>query len=149
MKGFPDLPPVWWLGSIVAIYLFKWIAPGLHWNIWWTEASAWLILVAALALIAWAVAWFFARRTPIEPRHTPSVLIVEGPFRYSRNPIYLALVLLTVASALGNGSLLGLALAAGLWWVLDRRFAAPEEAVLRATFGAEGEAYVARTARWL
>ena len=149
MKGFPDLPPVWWLGSIAAIYLFAWIAPGLHWNVWWIEALSWLLFVAALGVIGWSAWWFYVRKTPIEPHHTPRTLIVDGPYRHSGNPIYLALVTLTLASALGHGSWLGLALAAALWWVLDRRFAAPEEALLRATFGAEAEAYIARTGRWL
>ncbi|MDG1067882.1 MAG: isoprenylcysteine carboxylmethyltransferase family protein, partial [Sulfitobacter sp.] len=80
---------------------------------------------------------------------TPKTLIIEGPFRMTRNPIYLALVMLTVASALGHGSVIGLALAAGLWWILDRRFAAPEEALLRATFGSEAEEYLKDTKRWV
>lgn len=108
-----------------------------------------VLLLAALGIIAWAAFWFFRKKTPIEPHHTPKTLIVEGPFRLTRNPIYLALVLLTLASAIGHGSVFGLVAAAALWWVLDRRFAAPEEALLLATFGAEAQEYLARSKRWL
>lgn len=149
MRAFPDLPPIWWLGSIAAIYLFKFIAPGLHPDIWWLDALSWLVLLGALGLVVWSAWYFFARKTTIEPHNTPKTLIVEGPFQWSRNPIYLALVMLTVSFAMANGSLLGLALAGVLWLVLDRRFAAPEEALLRQTFGPAADAYCARVRRWI
>lgn len=113
------------------------------------DALGWLVVVVALALIAWSGIWFWRKRTPIEPHHVPKALIVEGPYRLSRNPIYLALVLLTLGAAAGQGSALGVALAAGLWWVLDRRFARVEEALLLRSFGAEAEAYLAATRRWV
>lgn len=149
MRGFPDLPPVWWLGSIAAIYIFKFIAPGLHPDIWWLDALSWLVLLGALGIIGWSAWYFFARKTPIEPHHTPKALIVNGPYQWSRNPIYLALVLLTLSSAMSNSSVLGLVLAGVLWGVLDRRFAAPEEALLQQTFGPAADAYLAQVRRWL
>ena len=118
MRGFPDLPPIWWLGSIAAIYLFKFLAPGLHPDIWWLDALSWLVLFAAACIIGWSAWYFFANRTPIEPHHTPKSLIISGPYRVSRNPIYLALVLLTLASAMGHSSLLGIVLAVGIVHVM-------------------------------
>lgn len=149
MKGFPDMPPIWWLGSIALIYLGKWMLPAAHVSVGFLTGVSWLVLIAGLAMIGWSAYWFSRKKTPIEPHHTPKTLIVEGPYRLTRNPIYLALVMLTVASALGHGSIIGLAVAGGLWWVLDRRFAAPEEALLRATFGAEAEEYLSKTKRWV
>ena len=149
MKGFPDLPPLWWAGSIALIYLAKWLLPGLHLQSGLTGALSWILLALALGIVGWAGIWFWRKRTPIEPHHTPKTLIVEGPYRWSRNPIYLALVLLTLASAIGHGSVIGLFGALGLWWVLDRRFAAVEEALLLETFGDEAKAYLAQTRRWL
>ncbi|KEJ89714.1 methyltransferase family protein [Sulfitobacter donghicola] len=149
MKGFPDLPPIWWMGSIAVIYLGKWVLPGLHFDGAILTGLSWLTLIGALIVIAWSAIWFFRKKTPIEPHHTPKTLIVEGPYRLSRNPIYLALVILTVSSALGHGSILGLIAAAALWKLLDQRFAAPEEALLRETFADEAEAYLAKTKRWI
>ncbi len=149
MKGFPDLPPLWWLGSIALIYLCEWVLPSTHFPMGVLSVLSWVVFVSAVAVIAWSGFWFVKKKTPIEPHHTPKILIIEGPYRLSRNPIYLALVMLAVASALGAGSVIGLAIAAGLWWILDRRFAAPEEVLLRAIFGAEAEAYLSSTKRWL
>lgn len=149
MKGFPDLPPIWWLGSIAIIYLGKWMAPGLHVSAGLLILLSWIVLVVALGIVGWSALWFWRKKTPIEPHHRPKTLIVEGPYQLSRNPIYLALVMITVSSALGHGSVIGLLAAVGLWWVLDRRFAGPEEALLRDTFGAEAEAYLNETKRWV
>lgn len=149
MKGFPDLPPIWWLGSIAIIYLGKWTAPGLHVSAGLLILLSWIVLVVALGIVGWSALWFWRKKTPIEPHHRPKTLIVEGPYQLSRNPIYLALVMITVSSALGHGSVIGLLAAVGLWWVLDRRFAGPEEALLRDTFGAEAEAYLNETKRWV
>lgn len=108
-----------------------------------------VIFYAALALIAWSAIWFWRRKTPIEPHHQPKVLIVEGPYRLSRNPIYLALVMLTLSSALGHGSPFGLVVTGLLWWILDWRFARVEEDLLIATFSDEARTYLSRTRRWI
>ena len=149
MKGFPDLPPIWWVGSIAIIYVFKWLAPAWHVEAGFLTFVSRAVLLLALFLIAWSAIWFWFKKTPIEPNHTPKTLIVEGPYRVSRNPIYLALVLLTVSSAIGNGSIIGGVCAVFLWRVLDKRFAAAEETLLVETFGDEARAYLDKTGRWL
>ncbi len=149
MKGFPDIPPLWWAASILVIYALEYLLPGLHFESAVLQVLSWCVLIAALGVIGWSGLWFWRKRTPIEPHHTPKTLIIEGPYKLSRNPIYLALVALTVASALGHGSVLGLGVAAGLWWVLDQRFAATEEALLIETFGDEARAYIAGSRRWI
>jgi protein-S-isoprenylcysteine O-methyltransferase Ste14 len=149
VKGFPDLPPIWWAGTIAIIYAGKWALPDLHFAVPALTLVSRVIFFTALLVIAWSAVWFWRKRTPIEPHHTPKTLIIEGPYKLSRNPIYLALVMLTISSALGHGSVIGLACAVGLWLVLDRRFAAKEEALLKETFGAEADAYLSQTRRWV
>ncbi len=149
IKGFPDLPPLWWAGTIALIHGFARLVPDWHLSHRALDLLSWTVLVSALALIAWSGLWFWRKRTPIEPHHVPKALIVEGPYRLSRNPIYVALVLLTLASALGQGSAFGLILALALWKILERRFVLSEESALRATFGPEADAYLAQTRRWI
>lgn len=149
VKGFPDIPPVWWIGSIATIYAGKFLLPGLH--VAWPVLNVISILcaLASLSLIGWSALWFLRKKTPIEPHQTPASLIIEGPYRLCRNPIYLALVGLTLACALGNGSVMGVVVTCILWWVLDRRFARVEEEMLRRTFPAAADRYIAQTKRWL
>lgn len=88
-------------------------------------------------------------RTPIEPGQIPARLVTTGPFRFTRNPLYLALLLvLTALAVMGNS--LWLALGTGvLLLLLDRLVIVREEAVIRRTFGSEYSSYVARVRRWL
>ena len=107
-----------------------------------------MLLVSAMAIIGWSGIWFWQKKTPIEPHQTPNSLIKEGPYRLSRNLIYLSLVLLAVSSALWHGSIVGMALAIALWIVLDRRFAVAEEEGSRTAFGQDAEGYFANDRRW-
>jgi len=76
-------------------------------------------------------------------------LIVEGPFRWSRNPIYLALLLILLGAVIGRGQPLCLIWVALFYWVLTARFVRPEEAALRDAFGASAQTYFNETRRWL
>jgi protein-S-isoprenylcysteine O-methyltransferase Ste14 len=85
---------------------------------------------------------------PIHPK-SASVLVVSGPYRFSRNPIYVGdlLLLLGWAAYLSNP----LALAMTLLFVLyiDRFQIRPEERELSACFGARYGEYMSRVRRWL
>ena len=72
-----------------------------------------------------------------------------GIFRFSRNPIYLADLLILCGFALIWGRVLGFLLVPVLAILLQRRFILPEEARMREKFGAAFDAYVAQTRRWL
>ena len=147
LRGFPDLPPIWLLATMTLSWLLGRLPlPGAGTVGQWGGA---LLIALGLLLIAWAALHFWLKRTPIEPHHRPKALIVEGPYRLSRNPIYLALVVIALGFALRQDAITGLLPVPALWWVLDRRFAAVEEALLRDEFGAEATAYLARTRRWL
>jgi protein-S-isoprenylcysteine O-methyltransferase Ste14 len=141
-----DLPPLW-LGLFMALaWIWARIADvvplGRAW-IWPGRA----LELAGLALIFWAAFWFWRRRTPIEPRHTPTALITDGPFRWTRNPIYRGMLMILAGWTLTEGEATALALVPVYGWVLWTRFAAPEEAVARRAFGAQYDAWADRT-RW-
>lgn len=108
-----------------------------------------VVAVAGFALIAWSAFWFWRKRTTIEPHHAPGTLIVEGPYRLGRNPIYLGMVAILTGQVIWLGALSPVALPLLLLWVLTERFAKPEERAMLAAFGAEARAYLAATRRWL
>jgi len=133
MKGFPDLPPLWLALFLVLNWAVATALPGF------TGAAftviSWGLIALGLALIGWSAFWFWRRKTTIEPHHAPGVLIVEGPFQVSRNPIYLALLIILLGAVIGRGQPLCLILVALFYWVLSARFVRPEEAALRQAFG--------------
>jgi protein-S-isoprenylcysteine O-methyltransferase Ste14 len=149
LKGFPDLPPVWLFAFMAAAWLIDRGLPLVEAFGPVYQVSGGLLMLVALGLIAWSALWFWRKKTTIEPHHTPTTLIVEGPYKLSRNPIYLALLMLLVGYVLRLGSLGPALLPFVYFWVLTRRFIEPEEAGLRRLFGAEAHAYLESTRRWL
>lgn len=149
MKGFPDLPPLWLAGfCLLAWFLARelpiagFAAPELR-----TLGS--VLSVLGLMLIAWSALAFVQAKTTIEPHEAPQALITTGPFRFSRNPIYLAMVVILAGWVLWLGGLSGVVLPGIFASVLSLRFIVPEEARLQEAFGPAAEAYFGRTRRWL
>lgn len=149
LKGFPDLPPVWLLAFMALAWIFDRALPLIRAFGPVYSFVGGLLMLAALALIGWSAWWFWHKKTTIEPHHTPTSLIVEGPYRLSRNPIYLALLVLLTGYVLRLGALSPVVLPFAFYMILTRRFIEPEEAGLRRLFGVEAEAYLDRTRRWL
>lgn len=104
---------------------------------------------AALGLFAWAIVTFRRRGGSI-PTHEPTDVIVSaGPYRFTRNPIYLSFIVLQLGLALwlGNGWLL---LTAGVSALLLRvGVIAREERYLSRKFGESYGEYTRRVRRWI
>ncbi len=149
MKGFPDLPPIWLLAASMTTWILAEGLPLVQAFGPVFQIVGWGLVAAGLAGIVWSALWFRRKRTTIEPHHTPSVLIVEGPYRISRNPIYLGMVLISVGYVLMKGALSPVLVPVILVWVLSKRFIEPEEHALRQAFGADAESYLSATRRWL
>ncbi len=144
--GAVDLPPVWMAG-------FAALGWGLA-RLWPQAMPGGTVLGAALVLaggvlMTLAAAQMVLRRTTFVPRRDPSALVTGGVFALSRNPIYLA------DAAILAGVLIYVE---GLWFlwlvpayaaVITRRFIRGEEARIARHFGADWQAYAARTRRWL
>lgn len=113
--------------------------------------AAGLLLVVGLLLMLVAAGQFIAAKTTINPMRPAraSNLITTGVFAISRNPIYLADLLLLAALAVWLGNAFNVALLALFVWYLDRFQIAPEECALRDKFGAAYDAYCSRVRRWL
>ncbi|MBM9595355.1 methyltransferase family protein [Roseitranquillus sediminis] len=142
------MPPVWLAACLLAGWLQARIAPAPDLGLW-ADAGGWVLLGLAALLMAKAALQFRRYRTTIIPGESPDALITGGIFRYSRNPIYLADLLILAALGLIWSSLLALFLVPVLFVVLDRRFIRYEERRLEEAFGARFEEYAGRTRRWI
>jgi protein-S-isoprenylcysteine O-methyltransferase Ste14 len=88
-------------------------------------------------------------QTTIKPYETSSALVTGGPYRFSRNPIYLGMVLFLVGLNLGLGSWSPLLAIPAFAFIIERRFIRAEEAALLRRFGDEYETYRRRVRRWI
>jgi protein-S-isoprenylcysteine O-methyltransferase Ste14 len=148
MLRFP--PPVWTLIYVVVSAAISWLLawpklPGLPF-----APLGIALVVAAFVLPVWAFVLFRREGTEIDPTSpTNRKLVITGPFRLTRNPMYLGLVIFA----------LGIAIWVGAWPM----FLAPtavfattnwghipfEEAKMRGQFGAAYDGYVSQVRRWI
>ena len=115
-------------------------------------ATRWIGVLLAVAFVLWNgwTLWVMATNgTAVLPGGATTLILQSGPFRLSRNPLYVGLVALNVAVALLAHSFWALVFVpigvVALSWGAIR----PEERYLSRKFGAEYETYRARVRRWL
>lgn len=140
-------PPLLYLGGLAVGYGFHWLWP-------WRSFQHLLVLgivLAALgiAIALWAVRTMVRAKTPVDPSRSPTHLVRQGPFRWSRNPIYLSMTAasLGVALALNNGWMV-------LWMIpvlVTMRYGVilREEQFLSDKFGTPYHEYLRQVRRWL
>ncbi len=143
-KEMIDLPPVW-------LALFAGLAGVQAWLLPLGGAAPWIggaLVGLGLVIMGTSFVEFRRHRTSVIPHQAPSALITTGIYRVSRNPIYLADVIILAGLCLRWGAWPSLLLVPVFMAVITARFIKPEEARLRAAFGPEFEAWAARTRRW-
>ncbi|MEM7242603.1 MAG: isoprenylcysteine carboxylmethyltransferase family protein [Pseudomonadota bacterium] len=142
-----NIPPVWTLGALVMVVFIAQFDPMPLLPL---KAVAGLLIFVGLSLFFWSTYWFKRKSTTIVPRQKPQALIFEGPFKISRNPIYLAFILIVEGAAFWMGSLLALIVPVWLFFFFEKNYVLPEERKMREGLGdAAVDAYFARTGRWL
>jgi protein-S-isoprenylcysteine O-methyltransferase Ste14 len=108
-----------------------------------------LFVLAGIALGFSALLAMRRAHTPVDPYETPSAIVSDGPYRFTRNPIYLSFALITIAVAcFANGFWFILVLPITLV-VIDRGVVVREEAYLERKFGEAYTSYKARVRRWI
>src|SRR5881396_4098703 len=101
-------------------------------------------------LAVWCVMTFafIGKGTPA-PFDPPRKLVIAGPYRWVRNPMYIGAGLVLLGAAMFYGSI-GLVLYTIVFWSMAHLFVLfYEEPVLRRTFGADYDAYTASRRRWI
>lgn len=114
-----------------------------------TGDAGFVIAALALANDLWCFRTLSLHETTIMPHRAVSSLVSDGPYRYSRNPIYISHIAVTFGLGLMLGSLGVLLLTPLLALALVKLSIEPEERHLERKFGDAFRAYAARTPRWL
>lgn len=143
------LPPRYFLSAILMAVLLHILVP-VHQLLafpWRLVGIAPLVLGIGLNLSADGA--LKKHKTTVKPFEESSVLVTEGVFGLSRNPMYLGMILILLGIALLLGSATPLAIVVLLAVVLDHVFIRPEERKLEQSFGDEFRQYRNRVRRWL
>ncbi len=109
----------------------------------------WFAVGVGLALFVWTLWTFAHHRTTVNPYAGASALCTFGPFRFSRNPIYLGDWFILMGVSLLLGTLWPLVFAPLIWAMLRYGVIRHEEAHLEARFGDAYRRYASRVRRWI
>ncbi len=146
--GLPFKPPLPFLAAMV-------VGAGLHHlrpirvrPVGWAPLGIVIVLLAVLVLL-WAMAAFRRKRTPLEPWKATRAIVDDGPFAFSRNPVYIAFAMVEVGVGLWSDKLAVVALVIVPVVLIATMVVPREEEYLRRKFGAEYLAYCARVRRWV
>jgi len=143
------LPPLLYGGALVVVLVLRWFWPmrivvdsGLLW-------PGLGLVVIGVALASWGRRTMKAAGTNINPSLPATALVASGPFRYSRNPLYVALTIV----------FLGLTLAVNTWWgvvvlipllaIMHRGVVRREERYLEQKFGESYRKYRSKVRRYV
>jgi protein-S-isoprenylcysteine O-methyltransferase Ste14 len=148
-KAFRMYPPMYLGLSILLMVGLHRFAPVMQLIDWPLRYVGGAIIIVSLLVGLTARIMFARAGTAIKPFEESKKLIVVGPYRFTRNPIYLSMTALLVGTAVLLGSLTPFLVVPAFFFIIKRDFVPVEEAMLAKTFGAEFDAYRARVRRWL
>lgn len=109
----------------------------------------WLLLLAGLTLMLSGLTTFLRAGTAVIPHHPASRLVTTGPYRFTRNPMYLGLTLAYLGGVVLIDSVWPLLLLPFVLLALSVAVIRREERYLAAAFGDAYAAYCRRVRRWL
>lgn len=106
-----------------------------------------LLLGFAIMMLAW---WLFRQaKTPVCQTPTAKALVTSGPFRFSRNPMYLGMLLMLTGCAFFMGTLPAAFIPFAFFVTIDGIFIPNEEKNLDRQFGQQYAAYKQRVRKWV
>jgi protein-S-isoprenylcysteine O-methyltransferase Ste14 len=142
-------PPLIYLAAFGCGLLLELLAPSPDLPTWLRIGAAGVGIVLLLLLDTRAMLSFRRHRTPFNPARAAERLVTDGPYRFTRNPMYLGMACAYAGAAVAAEALWSLALLAPVLLIVDRLIIPKEEAHLTASFGEDYRRYRARVRRWL
>ena len=142
-------PPLIGLTFILINYLSTFLFESVSFQ--YQEIISLLILSSGFLIIVTAARLFSRYKTiisPITPEKSTS-LVTEGVFSFSRNPMYLGMLIIITSSSIFFATWVGLLLIILFIVIINFFQIEPEEKMMRKLFGEEYEAYTTKVRRWI
>jgi protein-S-isoprenylcysteine O-methyltransferase Ste14 len=152
----PDVitfPPLIYLGAIVLAQVARLIFFPLRITPRWLAGprrkAGFGLIAAGVGVMAWGAGTFQKAGTNISTHQPALTLVEEGPYRYTRNPIYIGMTAAYSGITLLLNNLWGIILLPALLTFMERNVIEREEEHLRSRFGAAYDEFTERIPRWL
>lgn len=142
-------PPFLLLIAIACSYLVSMMFPGLQYDGLTLSLFGLMLITSGVMLFVWGARTLHAHKTTLHPRRKPIKLVMRGPYGYTRNPIYLGFLLVTVGTSLLFANVLAF-VGPVLFFAFVSTFIIPfEEDMLSRKFGKSYHSYRRKTRRWV
>jgi protein-S-isoprenylcysteine O-methyltransferase Ste14 len=147
--GVLVFPPLLWLICIVIGLIAHFVSYD-HWSLpSWVRVGGVALTLAGFALTYWGRRVMQAAGTNIRPDKPALAIVADGPFAFTRNPLYLGLVTMFAGIGIALASPAFLIVLVPLALVLHVGVVLREEQYLEDKFGDAYRAYKARVRRWI
>jgi protein-S-isoprenylcysteine O-methyltransferase Ste14 len=147
--GVIACPPLIFLGALGVGLFLHWLMPVRLLPPGPALVAGAVLCGAAVAVGIWGSVTMRRAGTSVRPDRPVTVLVTGGPFRFSRNPLYLSLILLYLGITLLLDALWPLLMLMPVLAFVHRRIVLREERFLEVKFGDAYRAYKARVRRWI
>jgi len=149
MQSYKIKPPTYLLIGIFLIVILHFTLPITTLiSVPWTLLGI-IPLVLGIVINVNADQIFHEAKTAVCPFEASSALVTDGPYRFTRNPMYLGFTLVLFGLSILAGSLTPFVIVFAFALLMDRMFIQMEEQKLAFTFGGQWEEYKNHTRRWL
>lgn len=108
-----------------------------------------LSIVLGFTVMTWALLQFKKARTAVCPTAKSSLIVTHGVYKYSRNPMYLGMLVMLTGASLMMGTIPAMFAPIGFFIVIDKVFIPFEEEKLQNFFGDVYATYLTQTRRWV
>jgi protein-S-isoprenylcysteine O-methyltransferase Ste14 len=147
--GVIVFPPLLYSGTLVIALLLHWIRPWYLPHSWPIRIVGLVLVFASGALGKWGETTLKRAGTNVNPNQPSLAIVSDGPYRYTRNPLYLALVGLYLGVTIAVGTAWPLAFLVPVLLVTHFGIVRREERYLAAKFGEPYTQYLSRVRRWM
>jgi protein-S-isoprenylcysteine O-methyltransferase Ste14 len=151
-KDSPDViscPPLVYLGALGLGLLLDWLVPVQRFSSASCPVTGWILAFSGFLIGFWGVRTFIRAGTNVRPDLPVTALVTDGPFRYSRNPLYMACTIIYLGITLSVGSFWLLVALIPTLAVVHYKIVRREEEYLEGRFGDCYRAYKAQVHRWI
>lgn len=143
------MPPTYFFIFLMIAVLIHFVLPILQLINYPLNWSGLLFILAGGILNIWTDRLFKKNNTTVKPNETPTSLIKNGPFKFSRNPMYLGMEFLLIGVGLILGSVTSFVGAVLFPLTMELKFIRQEEKIMAEKFGDKFETYKKKVARWI
>lgn len=143
------MPTTWFMAFLIMTIALQFLLPAERLIPFPYNQLGWLLILTGVALNLWTDHLFKKHNTTVKPFLNPSHFIVYGPFRISRNPMYLGMLFIIAGTAVLFKSVLLLLPAVLYIQVMNLFYISKEEAMLKKQFGSKFFEYKKKVGKWI